>query len=122
MYEMLNKLSSAFHAASLAQRQRRRLLDYRERDRRAHRLHARNPREVIEEERLVRFDVTRHDAQEKIPLAEHGVALEHFRMAAHGLLEFGERFPPVVGELHVRKDHEIETELFAVEQRDARAD
>src|SRR5215208_210582 len=112
-------LSQSHRGSILCKRHRCRFLDDAQRDGRAHGLHARNSRKMVEKKCLVRLGIPRHYAQQEVPLAEQRVAFQHFGVIAYCPLEFGERLAPVARELHVHEHHEIEPELFTVEQRDA---
>ena len=81
-------------------------------------VHVRALQQVVAQETLVIGDVLGYHLQQVVRAAGHAVALQHLRVADHGLLEFVQIAAAVGRQLDVNEDGDAEAQALVIEQGD----
>ncbi len=96
-------------------------LDLRQRHNRIDLLNPRHHRQLLKEKPLVRLDIRRNDAQQKIHRPHQHITLQDFRKPANRVGELGEVGAPVSVEFYLGEYLRVEANLLAIQQGHLRA-
>ena len=73
---------------------------------------------MVAEEVLIAIHISGDDPQQEIALTEHHVALGHLRKGTDLILELSNGLAAIGGQFHLRINHHVQAEFFAIEHGD----